>query len=233
MQVEYGIEFYGRYRDDIMFIARPEHVVPFFQKMKHLAREVYPLTVDCVSSHSLDFLDITFFKGHTFGEHGRLSYRPFFKPTDQRVPLHHTSAHHMNIHMSWPMGDLLRYARHSCNNFVFEQATRFLFEKWCKNYMYVSTVSRFSSNLSIHNYIAMHDKKENRAMTFWLVLPFLKGFNYKPIRDPVSCLVRNWNQALEPVFGAPVQIKLSFKNAGRNVENILKFLDGGRSGGRR
>ena len=95
VQRKYNIDFYGRYRDDILIVAHDEGVVGFFAKMKDLSKDVSPLHCDEVSSSRLHFLDVVIFKGPMFDVTGKISYKPFCKPTN---PLHFTLAHSPSIH---------------------------------------------------------------------------------------------------------------------------------------
>ena len=221
VQLEYGIEFYGRYRDDILLItsgSSGDHLQQFVRKMKLLINNVYPLTCEKVSRRSIDFLDFTIFKGSRFCHNGRLAYKPFFKPTDIRVPLHATSAHNLAIHRSWPRSELGRLSRHSSNDALFQSAKNVLFDKWSSNYMCASTVSFLCPS-----HIQKRPKSVIDKSICWLVSPYLSGFDYRPIRMVMKRIELQWSTILAPLFGGPLQFDISYKNREKNNERLFAF----------
>ena len=66
---------------------------------------------------SVDFLDVTL-----FWSAGRLEYRPFIKPTSQKIPLSPNSWHAPSVHGSWPIAEILRLRKRCSNGQEFKRA---------------------------------------------------------------------------------------------------------------
>ena len=108
VQLAHGVEFYGRYRDDVLIIARRGAALrTFFHGMSKRARGVYTIAFDNPSCQSIDYLDVTLFKHKNHLDGDSVSYKPYRKPTAVHVPLHRGSGHNPSVHDSWPSGDLV------------------------------------------------------------------------------------------------------------------------------
>ena len=74
--------------------------------------------LDLFISHSLD------------PSSAKPAWRPYRKPTAVSVPLHWTSAHNSAIHRSWPIAEVSRVRKLSCNDLAFQVAKRELLARW-------------------------------------------------------------------------------------------------------
>ena len=169
--------------------------------------------------HDIDFLDFTLFKGSRFKYSGLFEYKPYFKPTDIRVPLHASSAHSLAIHRSWPRSELNRYARHSSNELLYNSARSFLLDKWSANHMSASTVAFLHHNYHDH----MRSKKtvDKRKNGCWLVLPYIHGFDFRPVHAEFKRLEKQWATTLACLFGSLLEFGISYKNSELNVERLF------------
>lgn len=81
--------------------------------MIHLKRVAAPyrLKVSCISADSIDFLDVTLFKGKQWRQSGILDSKPFVKPTRSDVYLSMLSMHPLSLHKAWPKGRCIHYEK--------------------------------------------------------------------------------------------------------------------------
>ena len=102
---------YYRYLDDIWGIWT--HGMDEFQEFvqtlntHHPSINLKPLT----SQTSMDFLDVTTFKGPDFNTTGKLDTRVFFKPTDSHALLHYSSFHPKHTFTGIIKSQLIRFQR--------------------------------------------------------------------------------------------------------------------------
>ncbi len=89
IQSQHNILLYTRYRDDILVIFSREpdggHL-DFMRELRSRASDVYEIKLDGIS-RSCDFLDVELFLPGSFMDTGFISYKPFTKPTSQKVTL--------------------------------------------------------------------------------------------------------------------------------------------------
>ena len=63
----HNVQFYGRYRDDILIIAKPGPLSrAFIDGIIERCRSIYPVSIEETSDTSIAFLDVTLFKGSSF-----------------------------------------------------------------------------------------------------------------------------------------------------------------------
>ena len=100
-----------RYIDDILCIW-PGSQQSLGAFIEHLNKAHPTIKFTCESSpHSVDFLDITIFKGNRYRSTGILDFKPFFKPTNKFQYLEYSSAHPRNTFKSLIKGELTRLLR--------------------------------------------------------------------------------------------------------------------------
>ena len=221
MQQAPNIEWYGRYRDDILIVTKPGNLVrSFIRQIVSKAATIYPIEREEVNSQSMSFLDVEFFKGDLFHRTGTLGFRPFFKPSSQRVPLNFCSSHPLNIHDAWPIAELTRLARHSSNHQVFSAARKQLLDNWRLHFMSAELIS-IMQKLPFNFLRTTCEKKQDKCHPFWLVLPFYKGFNYGLIGSALSAAVKPWHSTLCQLLNDEPVFRLSFKNTQGNLEKTL------------
>ena len=114
---EYGIIFYGRFKDDgIIIFSHRSHEVRcrFWNKFQAFANE-YKITVDSWSADEAVFLDVRVFKGTDFAYNLKLDYDLYVKPTSVYKPLSPWSSHAKSVHNSWPISQLNRITKRFSN----------------------------------------------------------------------------------------------------------------------
>ena len=81
-----------------------------------------------VDKESIDFLDVTIFKGPTFNNVGTLDSKVYFKPTDSHQLLHKQSFHPKHTFRGIIKSQIIRFHRICTNKSDFEQACTTLFK---------------------------------------------------------------------------------------------------------
>ncbi len=100
-----------RYIDDILCIwpGNSNEVKKFIEYLNQ-AHPTIKFTYEC-SNSSIDFLDLTIYKGQRYKHLKTLDIKPFFKKTNKFQYLHYTSAHPKNTFSSLIKGELTRLLR--------------------------------------------------------------------------------------------------------------------------
>ena len=117
----YKPSLYKRYIDDIFFIWEndQESLNDFMQKINEQHPSIkYTFTQ---SFSSVDFLDLTIFKGDNFSFNGILSTKTFKKKTNTFQYIHKYSQHAPHIKKSIIKSECLRYLRQCTNKIDFEK----------------------------------------------------------------------------------------------------------------
>jgi len=119
---------YLRFLDDI-FILWP-HTMEDFDKFLTTLNNHQPTIKlkPTVSQYSVDFLDVTIFKGHTFQTSNVLDTKVYFKPTDTHELLHKLSYHPKHTFTGIIKSQILRFKRICSNQSDFNNACQTLFK---------------------------------------------------------------------------------------------------------
>jgi hypothetical protein len=118
---------YFRYLDDI-FIIWP-HTREEFTEFLDILNSHHPnikLKAN-IDNHSIDFLDVTIFKGHRFELTRKLDTKVYFKPTDTHELLHKSSYHPSHTFKGIIKSQIIRFKRNCSNEIDFENACHTLF----------------------------------------------------------------------------------------------------------
>ncbi len=104
-----------RYIDDVLCIW-PGSQEDFSRFVDYLneSHHTIKFTYDC-SQHTVDFLDLTIYKGERYGDNNILDIKPYFKKTNKFQYLQYSSAHPKRIFSSLLKGELTRLLR-ACSN---------------------------------------------------------------------------------------------------------------------
>ncbi len=97
-----------RYIDDILLILEDSQGV-LLDLLRHLNGRMSSIkfTVEH-STKSIDFLDVTIFKGPRFHESGILDIKPYSKLIDPHAYLHYSSGHHKSVLIVLIRGKFIR-----------------------------------------------------------------------------------------------------------------------------
>lgn len=120
-------QFYLRYLDDI-FIIWP-HSREDFNNFFEILNSHHPnITLkSCIAEKSIDFLDVTIFKGPQFNSKGILDTKVYFKPTDTHELLHKSSYHPKHTFKGIVQSQIIRFYRICNNTSDFDNACSILF----------------------------------------------------------------------------------------------------------
>ena len=195
MRQQYGIEFYGWYRDDALVIfgnSLRASRFPWFQKLCHLSSPC-KIVVETVSREQVSMLDVLL----TFQDDGSLISSHHVKPTSQKTWLSDNSCHHTSVHKTWPLavvrriGDLctMKSARDECRkafvNSLASQCPDHVALQVCRN-----TIDRDTPN---------PPRRNSSARSSWLALKFCVATS----RAGVSSILRRYH-SLFLANGIPV-----------------------------
>ena len=127
---KYGIEFYARFRDDILLILSCDfdlcrECIDEFRRHSRF----FKLKVETVSKRSVTMLDLHLFKGAGYQKNGRLDVGIYQKPTVQGAALSSHSFHVPSIHESWPSSRVFHYKSVCSSRALFIAACVALFRK--------------------------------------------------------------------------------------------------------
>ena len=117
-----------RFLDDI-FIIWP-HTHKEFEDLFDILNNHHPTIKlkSSISKDSIDFLDLTIFKGPQFYEMGQLDTKVYFKPTDTHELLHKKSYHPKHTFKGIIKSQILRFRRNCTNTKAFDSACTTLFQ---------------------------------------------------------------------------------------------------------
>lgn len=118
---------YLRYLDDIFIIWQHtiEEFQTFFDTLNNQHKNIKLKST--VSETSVDFLDITIFKGNKFNNSGSFDTKVYFKPTDTHELLHKSSYHPKHTFKGIIKSQVIRFHRICSNKIDFELACKTLF----------------------------------------------------------------------------------------------------------
>ena len=116
-----------RFLDDIFVIwtHSEEEFMEFFNCLNN-HRESIKFTHN-ISKESVDFLDVTLYKGNKFKHHSTLDTKVYFKPTDTHELLHKNSFHPKHTFHGIIKSQLIRYFKICSDNESFDTACSTLF----------------------------------------------------------------------------------------------------------
>ncbi|CAG2241964.1 unnamed protein product [Mytilus edulis] len=114
-QFKNNITHLSIYRDDgfVLFDSSEDNLMTFFD----IANTIHPLIkfTHEISSESIQFLDITVFKGERWEKMQILDVKLYRKPTDNFQYLERTSTHPTSVFKGFITAEIIRFRR-SCNN---------------------------------------------------------------------------------------------------------------------
>lgn len=110
-----------RYIDDILMIwtSNTSQLQNFLQKLNSFHKTI-KFTWE-ISNSSINFLDVTIFKGKKFNSCNKLDFRTYYKPTNTFQYLHHQSYHTKATKKAVIIGEAKRLKRTNSSNETFQQ----------------------------------------------------------------------------------------------------------------
>ncbi len=108
-----------RYIDDILVIMKDSQE-KLLELVKHLNARISTIKYTAeISDKSIDFLDLTIFKGPRYQQQGILDIRPYSNAIDPHSYLHYSSAHHPSIKSGVVRAEFIRALRRSSSPAIY------------------------------------------------------------------------------------------------------------------
>ena len=197
---EYGILFYGRFKDDgIIIFSNKSHETRcrFWARFQSFASE-YKITVDSWSSDEAIFLDVRIFKNNDFMNSMKFAYDLHVKPASIWKPLSPWSSHSKSVHNSWPLSQLERITKRFSNSARAVNAVRMFRERYL-------TLCGLSLPLKDKKVITILETHSSTPPRSWLVIPY-------NVCWASASLGRALNLVKMPLSMAPVgQVSISWR----------------------
>lgn len=190
---------YDRFLDDIFIIW--VHTLDDFKNFLHTFNNQRPNIKfkETISEHSIDFLDITIYKGTGFETTNILDTKVHFKETDTHELLHKTSYHPQHTFSGILKSQIIRFNRICNNKDDFKQACKTLFPV-LHNRGYTPTFTKTVYNKTISQFrpTSSNPKIKPCSTPQCQLHPYLKAektisFNNKTlaIKTPMDCNSKN------------------------------------------
>ena len=127
------IKMYTRFRDDIVLACKGQlNNAMVYRQMILDTRGQYEVRCEAISKTVMENLDVQLSKSSS----GKVVTKPFFKTTEQKVPLTVRSLHPRHVHSSWPVANIFRLRALSSNARVFFAARkRYALNTYCMPWM--------------------------------------------------------------------------------------------------
>ena len=176
------IAFYGRYRDDaaIIFEGTENEIKMFFS----IANNHHPLLKFTYeySTTSINFLDVTIYKGQRFYANGILDLKIFFKPTNSFNYLHRQSCHSKHVFSGFIKGEAIRHIRNTNEQNEVEK-----------------TLSNFKLRLKGRGYTDQEIDQNIRAASSRKRSDLLKGTSNKKSKDIPLVFSTKYNPCIKGI----------------------------------
>ena len=161
-----------RYRDDILIIGERHHASGWQEFVKILqsrVRSIYQLKVEGSYNDGCSFLDVYVWVPSDYQLTGKLQYRLFQKPTQQKRPLGSFSAHTPAVHRAWPAGQIRRIALRSGSYSDFVESKK-QFIHWLRHHFINPDVTDRLETMNTFSFSIPPKSRDSNCV--WLVLPF-------------------------------------------------------------
>ena len=130
VRTKYYVQFYARFRDDIIVILGGDYEsrVEFCREFKQRC-SYFEVKFESINRNSAVMLDLKLEKGKRFARTGVLDISMHTKDTAQGMPLSFLSAHLPSIHVNWPISRCIHFQRCCSDVRSFRAAVHSLFVK--------------------------------------------------------------------------------------------------------
>ena len=191
---------YLRFLDDI-FIVWQHSLDDFNQFLQILNSHKETIKLKAtIDSESIDFLDVTIFKGPRFQQENILDTKVFFKPTDTHELLHKLSYHPKHTFSGILKSQFLRFYRISNNFQDFLKSSKILIQALAKR-NYSKTLLKKALRDTLHQLVPL-DNTTNKACkndkctlctNHLMITPYIKDtkFNHYQFDKTLTCQSSN------------------------------------------
>lgn len=204
--------YYFRFLDDIWGIWT--HSMVEFKQFINLLNHHHPsITVKyTVDDNSVNFLDVTTYKGTDFAVTGKLDCKVFFKETDTHALLWKNSFHPKHTYRGLVYSQLLRFHRICTQNQDFVNATRILYRALKQRgytYTFRSKVLR-----------GLFDPKPNKEDNKPHLIPLISTYSQQSL-SLTHILRRNYNMFLNNTFTLQKHKIIAAYRRNKNLQDLL------------
>jgi len=220
-----GTLYYGRFRDDILFVGVQSRWLDFrssFWRLRESISSVFEISFTTKSRVEIDFLQV-----HIEVTSGHLTISPKFKLKNQGVPLCALSAHPVSISRSWPIGVVKGYNSLSSSLHIAEKA-REAFTSRLQQFHFPPNIVDSCRSLDMFEHRFRRPRPFVRTVsevTWWLVLPYhpvlalarIQKLLDEVMSDPV---VLAWFHVCFP--GTSPRVRVAWRNAGRAAVHVFR-----------
>ena len=221
---EQGVRCTLRFRDDLLVLLEDIcFSVPFRSALCALAGVYCVVGLNTCSLVGVPFLDLFVFKSNPDGS-SLIRWRPFAKPSARRIPLSNDSYHAESVHRSWPVAEMMRMSRRSCDEktarhwqllklnrfqeFLLRPSVLDLCRRWR---------ARLSSQVAL-SFVAAAAPKESVKVTR-IVVPFRRELVRLPAK--LKALWALWRPHFVFETNVVLDTRVSWAGAGRPLFNCL------------
>ena len=174
----------------------------------------FRLKLDTISSHGVDFLDITLKFGERWRQTGMVDIMPFRKESSIWLPLSSGSLHPPRLHEQWPLAMQRRFNLHSTD----QKASSAFIETWLEEFRRVQPFHVIFQSQEQRSY--PKPTPTERKQRVWLVVPYTihwaaAGFT-KAIRQIEQTAGRLWSSV-------PYNTAISWRLGGMPLHTRLQM----------
>ena len=146
---------------------------------------------------------------------GRLCFRPYIKPTAQKVPLSASSIHDPSIHSAWPQAEIKRLFNRACTRRDFHIAKKTLAARFA--YFFISPAM---VGLVTQWHSTMHSRviSDGDSQKLWIPVPYHPQV-FEALR---SCLRNTLTSWVSGGFWLPFRPSLCWSTSGANLGQVMK-----------
>ena len=215
IQREYGIVYYGRFRDDILCISsQPDRLHEMLQRMQALSR-CFDLTIDCIDPLRTIMLDLSLWFCAR-GGNAAVEYAVHVKPTSVWVPLCDSSAHPPHVHINWPKGYESRLRRRCTYRRTADSqvaASRERLRKFCPSNIHLQD-SRTPSSMAL-------SRPRPRVSPSRLIVPYRFDWAFARIPRAIRCAYDRWRPDDHLKLHFTMCPQISWRLGGRHLARTL------------
>ena len=216
---DHTVRLYLRYRDDIFIIVGEGWTewYNYCKRFMQLAKMAYELKIESIDGDGCNFLDVQLFKLPSNGEFTRIGFKPFFKTSEQHMPLLPSSAHCAAIHSSWPIAEVQRLRRRSGCAAEFENAKAFIVQKF-RNAGIDDEVCAVASSQPYRQ--PFKPKSRQVCAKSWLVLPYHPAWKRNGLVAKARALIKMWVPEIPAL--ANFDVGVAWSRQGQNLSEAFQ-----------
>ena len=191
----------------------------------------YDFKLETISCEQVPMLDVLIFKPPLFACTGRFGISPYIKPTSNHIPLHFNSAHPARTHRSWPLSEIARMNRNSCNRSIYERFKEIKLSRFAWFFMppqIIESCRKWKPRMPIGKspLFSSDNGLISEAATSSRVCRLVLPWHPNAIRGLFPKLRNSWDMR-KPMLqrvGLNADIQLAYSSSGKPLESVMKSL---------